>query len=125
MAVKVGKLVWAGRILTVLVSLLFVMSAAMKFVGGPEVKAGMGKLGLPESLVLPLGILELTCVAIYLVPPTSILGAILLTGYLGGAICTHLRVGDPIYLHIVLGIVVWLGVFLREERLRKLIPLRR
>lgn len=84
MAGKVGKLVWAGRILTVLSSLLFLMSATMKFVGGEEVKTGMGKLGLPESLILPLAILELSCVVIYLLPPTSVLGAILLTGYIGG-----------------------------------------
>lgn len=125
MAVKAGKLVWAGRILTVLSSLLFLMSAVMKFVGGPELKEGMAKFGLPETLIFPLGVLELTCVVIYLIPQTSILGAILLTGYIGGAICTHLRVGDPVYIHIVLGVVVWLAVFFREERLRQLIPFRR
>jgi len=124
-AVKAGKLVWAGRILTVLSSLLFLMSAVMKFVGGPELKEGMAKFGLPETLIFPLGVLELTCVVIYLIPQTSILGAILLTGYIGGAICTHLRVGDPVYIHIVLGVVVWLAVFFREERLRQLIPFRR
>lgn len=125
MAWKAGKLVWTGRILTVLSSLLFLMSATMKFIGGDEVKTGMAKFGIPESLILPLGVLELSCVAFYLLPPTSILGAILLTGYIGGAICTHLRVGDPIYVHIVLGVVVWLGVYLREDRLRLLIPVRR
>jgi hypothetical protein len=84
----------------------------------------MAHLGLPPSLVTPLAILELSCVAIYLVPPTSVLGAILLTGYLGGAICTHLRVGDPFVVQIVLGLFVWLGLYLREDRLRTLIPLR-
>jgi hypothetical protein len=80
---------------------------------------------LPSSLILPLGILELVCVAIYLFPPTAILGAILLTGYMGGAILAHLRVGEPVYVQATIGAVVWLGIFLREERLRKLIPIRR
>lgn len=96
----------------------------MKFMGGPEVAKGMAHLGLPESLVVPLAILEVTCLIIYLVPATSVIGAILLTGYMGGAICTHLRVGDPFYVQVALGVFVWLGLFLREERLRALIPIR-
>ena len=125
MVAKSGKLVWAGRVLTVLVSLMFLLSAAMKFLGGEELKKGMEQMGLAESLAVPLGILELACVVIYLVPATSILGAILLTGYLGGAICTHLRIGDPFIIHIVLGVVIWLGIYFREPRLRTLIPVRR
>jgi len=85
---------------------------------------GMAHLGLPESLILPLAILEISCVVIYLIPATSILGAILLTGYIGGAICTHWRVGDPFFIQIALGVVVWLGLYLRENRLKALIPLR-
>jgi hypothetical protein len=65
------------------------------------------------------------CAAIYLIPAASVLGAILLTGYIGGAMCTHWRVGDPFFLHIVLGILVWLGLYLRENRLKELIPLRK
>jgi len=76
-------------------------------------------------MVVPLAILELTCVVIYLIPTTSVLGAILLAGYIGGAICTHWRVGDPFIVQILLGIFVWLGLYLREDRLRALIPLRR
>ena len=115
---------WEGLGISVLLSLLFGMSAVMKLMGGPGVMEGMAHLGLPESLVIPLGILEISCVAIYLFPATSIVGAILLTGYIGGAICTHLRVGDPFFFQIVLGICVWLGVYLRDNRLRELIPLR-
>ncbi|MDB5345873.1 MAG: DoxX family protein [Schlesneria sp.] len=125
MAAKVGKLVWTGRILSLLASALFIMSAAMKLLAPKEIEKGMGPLQLPTSLILPLGILELACVAIYLFPPTAILGAILLTGYIGGAILAHLRVGEPVYVQAILGVVVWLGIFLREERLRKLIPIRR
>ena len=120
-----GKVVWVGRVLSVLVSSLFLFSAVMKFKGGPDLEAGMAHLGLPMSLVVPLAILELACVAIYLIPPTAVLGAVLLTGYLGGAICTHLRVGDPVVVHIVLGGLIWLGIYLREERLWKVLPIRR
>jgi hypothetical protein len=119
-----GKVVWVGRIISVLLSLLFIVSAFFKFKGGPEMAQGMAHLGLPESMVVPLAILELSCVIVYLIPPTSVVGAILLTGYIGGALCTHWRVGDPFYVHIVLGILVWLGLYLREPRLKALIPLR-
>jgi hypothetical protein len=85
----------------------------------------MAHLGLPASMVLPLGILELTCVVIYLIPATSVLGAILLAGYIGGTIVTCWRSGDPFILNIVLGLVIWLGIYLREPRLKELIPLRR
>jgi hypothetical protein len=101
------------------------MSAFLKIKDGPEVMKGIAHLGIPESMIVPLSILEISCVVIYLIPPISVLGAILLTGYIGGAICTHWRVGDPFYLHIVLGILVWLGLYLRENRLKELIPLRK
>lgn len=117
--------IWTGRGISILVSLLFLMSAFMKFRGGPEVVQGMAHLGLPESMILPLAVLELACTVTYLIPVTAVLGAILLTGYLGGAICTHWRVGDPFYMQIGLGILVWLGLHLRESRLRQLIPVRR
>ena len=120
-----GKIVWVGRVISVLVSLLFLMSAFLKIKDGPEVMKGIAHLGIPESMIVPLSILEISCVVIYLIPPISVLGAILLTGYIGGAMCTHWRVGDPFYLHIVLGILVWLGLYLRENRLKELIPVRK
>ena len=110
--------------ITVLASLLFLISAFMKLKGGAEVMQGMAHLGLPESMVMPLAILEISCVVIYLIPATSVLGAILLAGYIGGAICTHWRAGDPFYIQIALGLFVWLGLYLRENRLKALIPLR-
>ena len=119
------KLVWVGWVLSALLALLFGFSGVMKFVGGPELEQGIADLGLSMSMVVPLGILELTCLALFLIPPTSVVGAILLTGYLGGAICTHWRVGDWFILHIALGIVIWLAMCLREPRLWALIPLRR
>jgi hypothetical protein len=119
-----GKTVWAGRAISVLASLLFLMSALLKLKGGPELAKGIAHLGLPESMIMPLSILEISCVVIYLIPATSVLGSILLTGYIGGAICTHWRVGDPFFVQIALGIFVWLGLYLRENRLKGLIPLR-
>lgn len=75
-------------------------------------------------MIIALGVTELACTLIYVVPQTATLGAILLTGYLGGAIATHVRIADPFWGPAVGGILVWLGLFLREPRLRKLIPLR-
>ena len=118
------KFIWAGRGISGLLALLLTMSAVMKLMGGTEVTEGFAHMGLPESLRVPLGILELSCIAIYAIPTTSIMGAILLTGYIGGAIVTHLRIGEPVYMQIALGMLIWLGLYLREERLNALIPLR-
>jgi hypothetical protein len=117
--------VWTGRVISTLVTLVFVMSSAMKLRGGPEVTEGIAHLGLSETMVLPLAVLEMTCAIIYAIPLTAVLGAILLAGYMGGAICTHWRVGDPFFLQIVIGLLAWLGLYLREPRLKDLIPLRK
>jgi hypothetical protein len=124
MASSSGWIVWVGRVISALAALVFLMSAFLKLKGGPELMQGMAHLGLPESMIRPLAILEISCVVIYLIPKTSVLGAILLAGYVGGAICTHWRVGDPFVAQIVLGIFVWLGLYLREPRLKVLIPFR-
>jgi len=116
---------WIGRVLSTLPVLLLVMSAAMKFSGSPQVlEVFVGKLGYPQSTLVGLGILELSCTILYVIPRTAVLGAILLTGYLGGAITTHLRVGEVFWRPLVLGILVWAGLYLRDERIRALIPLR-
>jgi len=115
------KAIWAGRAVSILVALSFVFSAVMKLIMHPEVIKGMSHLGLPESLIRPLGVIELLCAVVYLVPQTSVLGAILLTGYMGGTIITHLRVGEPVYLNIFLGLLIWLGLYLRRPRLRELL----
>jgi hypothetical protein len=120
-----GKAVWVGRVLSFLPVPLFVFSAVMKLSGKPEVVEGMAKLGLPQTMLFPLAILELTCILIYVIPQTAVVGAILMTGYIGGALCTHWRVGQPFFMHIVLGILFWLGLYLRDERLRPLMPIRK
>src|SRR5882724_3551684 len=124
MAVANKKVLWAGWIISVLPVLLFLFSAVLKLMGGPEMDKSFAHLGLPLSMMVPLGILEISCALIYLIPRTSVLGAILLTGYVGGTICTCWRSGDPFYLNIVLGIMIWLGIYLRDSRLRELIPFR-
>ena len=90
---------------------------------------GTVKLGYPETVIVPLGIILLTCTILYVIPRTSVLGAILLTGYLGGAVATHVRVGDPLFTHVLfpvyLGVLIWGGLYLRDDRLPALIPLKR
>jgi hypothetical protein len=120
----VGKVVWTGRVLSGLASLAFIASAVGKLVAGEAVVQGFAHLGLPETMIKPLALLELTCVVLYAIPKTSVLGAILLAGYMGGAICTHSRVGEPFFIQAALGVTVWLGLWLREPRLRALLPLR-
>jgi hypothetical protein len=81
--------------------------------------------GYPERLLLPICIVEIVCAVLYAIPRTSVLGAILLTGYFGGATATHVRVGDPVFfVPVFLGVLVWGGLYLRDGRLRGLIPLR-
>jgi hypothetical protein len=117
-------IVWTGRVLSGLAAIAFLMSAIVKLIGGQQLTEGMAHLGLPDAMVRPLALLELACVVLYLIPKTSVLGAVLLAGYMGGAICTHWRVGDPFFTQAALGVVVWLGLWLREPRLRPLIPYR-
>ena len=114
----------AGRILSAFPALLLLFSAAIKFFGSPPVLEEFARLGYPESLVLPIGILELSCTVIYLIPRTGVFGAILLTAYLGGATATHVRIGDPFIGPVVTGVLIWAGLYLREDRLRPLVPLR-
>lgn len=118
------KVVWTGRVVSGLVSLAFAMSAAMKLKGGAGPAQMFGHLGIPESLIVPIALLELSSVVIYLIPRTSVLGAILLAGFMGGAIMAHLRIGEPPVVQALFGILVWLGLYLREERLKALLPLR-
>ena len=119
-------MLWTGRVLTALPSLVLLFSASMKLSHAPDmVKMWTEKFGYTESALTPIGILEILVVAVCLVPRTAVLGAILATGYLGGAIATHVRVGDPFLVPLVVGMMAWGGVFFRDARLRTLIPLRK
>ncbi len=118
-------MLWSGRVLSALPVLMLVMSAVMKFTNSPAVTKGFTDFGFDTKLLPGLGITELICTAMYVIPQTSVLGAILLTGYLGGAVATHLRVGDPMFIApVVFGVIVWLGLVLRDVRLRALLPWR-
>lgn len=123
-AVASKRMLWSGRIASALPVLMLLFSGVLKLVRPGAVVEEFGRLGYPESLALGIGLLELACTVVYVIPRTSVLGAILLTGYLGGATATHVRVGDPFYFPVVLGMVVWGGLFLRDDRLRSLLPLR-
>lgn len=96
----------------------------MKLARPVSVVEGFKHLGIPEHLILGIGILELACTVVYIIPRTAILGAILLIGYLGGAILTHLRVGEPVFAQVIFGVFLWGGLYLRDIRVRALIPLR-
>ena len=119
---------WAGRIMSALPALFLVMDGVMKLAKPDFVVKATVQLGYPESVIFGLGIVVLVCVILYVVPRTAVLGAILLTGYLGGAVATHLRVGDPLFSHtlspVYFAVLLWGGLYLRDERLRALIPLR-
>ncbi len=115
----------AGLIISGLVILLMLFDAAIKLMRLAAAVEGTARLGYPVSLVFPIGLICLACVTAYAIPRTSVLGAILLTGYFGGATATQVRVEDPWFLFpIVLGVLVWLGLYLRDGRLRALLPLR-
>jgi len=115
--------------MSALAALFLLMDGIMKLVKPPPVVEATVQLGFPESVIFGLGIVLLLCVILYVIPQTSILGAIMLTGYLGGAVATHVRVGHPLFSHTLFPVyfaaLVWGGLFLREARLRALIPLRR
>lgn len=119
---------YAGWTLSVLVILFMIMDLTMKFMQLPIVLSTTEQLGWPASSVTTLAILLLISTALYTVPKTSVLGAILLTGYLGGAIASHVRIGSPLFTHdlfgVYLALFVWGGLYLRDARIRALIPLR-
>jgi hypothetical protein len=118
-------MLWAGRILSALPVLMLIMSGVMKLTKVAPVLEGFAKSGYPESVIVPLGIVELVSTLLYVIPQTSVLGAILLTGYLGGATASHVRGGEAFITPVILGVLVWLGLFLRDARIRALVPLRR
>ena len=117
--------VWIGRVLSGVAVLFLAMDAAMKVLQLPVAVEGTKKLGYPAGVVLPLGIIQLVCLAAYLIPRTRVLGAILWTGYLGGAVATHVRVGDPLFTHILFPVYVaallWGGLCLRDAHLRAVV----
>src|SRR5437764_14352948 len=120
---------WAGRILSGLAVLFLVFDDVIKVPKMPFAVDATVQLGYPCSLVLTIGIIELICTLLYVIPSTSIFGVVLLTGYLGGAVSAHLRHGDPLFSHVLfptyIGALLWGGLLLREARLRGLFPFRR
>ena len=118
-------MLWGGYIASAIPVLMLLFGGVLKLVKPDFLVEEFERLGYGENLALVIGILEIGCTVVYLIPRTSILGAILLTGYLGGATATHVRIGDPsFFMPVILGVLVWLGLYLRDNRLRALLPLR-
>lgn len=117
---------WIGRVMSALPILLVLFGAILKVMRTASVYEGFARAGLPDRLIVPVGVIELLCVVVYVIPRTAILGAILMTGLLGGATLTNLRIGDPTYIvPIIVGMLAWGGLYLRDVRLREMIPLHK
>jgi len=126
--IPVSKKTIAGRIVSALATLFLLMDGVMKLFKPKFVVDATIQLGYRQSVIVGLGIVLIACTVLYVIPWTSVLGAILLTGYLGGAVASHLRAGQgwyPISFPIMVGMLIWLGLVLRDSRLRLLIPIRR
>jgi hypothetical protein len=125
----VAKRVWTGRVLSVLAILFLLFDCVIKLLRFPVAIEGTVRLGYPESVVFTIGVIQAVCLVCYAIPRTSVLGAILLTGYLGGAIATHVRIGSPLLGYtlfpIYVAALIWGGLYLQEDRLRALLPVRR
>lgn len=123
-----ARMRWPSRIMTALPALFLLMDGVMKLIKPAPVVTATLQLGYPERVISGLGILLLACVVLYVIPRTALLGAILLTGYLGGAVASHVRIGSPLFSHVLfpvyLAVLLWGGLWLREDRLRELFPLR-
>lgn len=115
---------WTGYVLSALPVLMCLMGVVMAITQPQKVQDGMAHYGFPASSAMPILIAEVVCVILYTIPCTSVLGAILLTGYLGGAVATHVRAGENFLPPIIFGVLVWGGLFLRDRRIRALIPFR-
>ena len=120
--------IWAGRIISILPALFLVLDGVMKLVKPAIVVETTVKLGYPESVISGIGIVLIACTIIYLIPRAAVLGAILLTGYLGGAVATHVRTGEStfsIIFPVIIAALLWAALYLRNERLRSLVPIAR
>jgi hypothetical protein len=120
-------MLWTGRVISGLIVALFLMGGIMGLKMGPEAQKDLEPMGWKVEVMGAIGIIELCCAIIYAIPQTAVLGAILMTGYLGGACATHVRVGEygMAFAPVIVGVLVWLGLFLRDARVRALAPWRR
>lgn len=116
--------IWTGRILVGLVAVMFLVTGSFATMAPPNIVKNMTDLGYPANAVRPIGIVQALIGILLLIPQTSVLGGLLIIAYLGGATATHVRAGQPFILPVIVGIVVWIGLLLRERRLRELLPLR-
>ena len=122
---KSKKMYWAGWVVSIIPCLFLFFSSSLKLMHHPQAVEGFAQFGFPANTLVPIGIAELLCTIVYLIPQTRVLGAILVVAYLGGATNTHVHAGQPFVFPIAMGVLVWLGLYLRDERLRELVPLTR
>ena len=119
-----GRREWAGRVLSALAVVFLLFDSVIKLLAIGPVLDSFGRLGYPVGIAMGIGILELACVALYVIRPVAVPGAVLLTGFLGGAVASHVRVGDPLFSHVLfptyVGALLWAGLILRDERLQTL-----
>lgn len=119
---------WTGRVLSGLSVAFMIFDASLKVLELPVAIEGTVQLGYPPGVIFGLGLVQLACLILYVVPRTAVLGALLWTGYLGGAVATHVRIGNPLFSHtlfpIYLAVLIWAGLWLRDRRLRAVLPLR-
>lgn len=119
---------WTARVMQGIAVLFLAFDSVMKFFPVPEVVDGTKVLGFQEHHILPIGVLSLTCLVLYLIPRTAVLGAVLWTGYLGGAIATHVRLDNPLFTHVLfpiyVAVLIWGSLWLRDDRIRQLMPFR-
>ena len=129
MTTSLSTTIWIGRVLSAVAILFLVFDPIIKLLQLQVAVEGTTQLGYPAGAVFGIGVVEIVCLALYVIPQTSVLGAILFTGYLGGAIATHVRIGSPLFTHVLfpiyVAVLLWGGLYGREHRLRSLIPLRR
>jgi len=118
------KMLWIGRIISALPVLFLAGGGIFGLMKPAMVEENLSRLGYPAHVARAIIIVEIACAVVYAIPQTTVLGAILLTGYLGGATATHVRIGEPFFVPVIFGMVVWLGLYLRDERVRALLPLR-
>lgn len=125
---RTSPAVWAGRVISTIVVLFLLFDAIGKLLRVPQVLEGTAQLGYPVSSIVPIGVILLACVVLHAIPRTAVFGAVLLTGYLGGAIATHVRVANPLFTHelfpIYVAVLIWGGLYLRDPRVRGLVAAR-
>ncbi len=117
--------IWTGRVISALPAIMLLLGASLNLMRSPMAVQGLAKYGYPAGALIPIGLAALLGAILYIIPQTAVFGAVLMTAYLGGATATHVHAGEPFFMPVSCGILVWIGLYLREDRLKELVPLRK